>query len=87
MGAAAGAVSGGGEQQVDTYQQPQQGGYPQQQGYQQAAPAGASACQIDAQNFQACLAHNVGNVDACSFLYEALQQCQRTTQFANNGQM
>jgi hypothetical protein len=83
VGAAAGAIGGGDseQQQVEYAQQPQQGSYMPQQ--QQQAPV--NACQIDAQNFQTCLSHNAGNVDACSFLYEALQQCQRTTQFAANG--
>lgn len=36
---------------------------------------------MDGQNFQACLQSNPGNVDACTFLYEALQQCQRNSQF------
>lgn len=79
VGAAAGAISGGGSEQQGAYQQePQQGAYAAQQ------PMGANACQIDAQNFQACLSHNAGNVNACNFLYEALQQCQRNSQFASN---
>jgi hypothetical protein len=51
----------------------------QQQSY--GAPAGQQACAMDGQNFQACLQSNPGNVDACTFLYEALQQCQRNSQF------
>ena len=78
VGAAVGAFSGDSEapQQHEAYpQQPMQ----QQQSY--GAPAGGQVCAMDGQNFQACLQSNPGNVDACTFLYEALQQCQRNSQF------
>lgn len=81
VGAAANAIGGSGEQQQGAYQQqPAQGAYQQQQ-------APVNPCQMDVQNFQACLSHNAGNVDACSFLFEALQQCQRNSAYAANGQM
>ena len=71
VGAAAGAMSGDGgeqgqyeeQQPVDTMQQQQQ----QLQG----------ACAMDKQMFFECLQVNKGDQQACSFLYETLQQCQR----------
>jgi len=79
VGAAAGAFSG------DSEAPHQQEAYAQQPAHQQqyGAPAqgGQGPCALDGQNFQACLQANPGNVDACTFLYESLQQCQRQAQF------
>ena len=76
VGAAASAMGGGGGESYPQHQQQQQ----PQGAYQQAPPA--NACAIDAQNFSACIQQNAGNVDACSFLFEALQSCQRNQQYA-----
>ncbi|GAB5030548.1 Hypothetical protein NocV09_00302150 [Nannochloropsis oceanica] len=79
VGAAAGAFSGDSEAPQHHETHPQQ--VMQQQQHAYGAPAGQQACSLDGQNFQACLQANPGNVDACTFLYEALQQCQRNSQF------
>jgi hypothetical protein len=71
VGAAAGAMSGdGGEQGQYEMQQQQPLGTMQQQQLQ--GPCGA-----DKQMFFECLQVNQGDQQACSFLYESLQQCQR----------
>ncbi len=73
-------MSGGGSeapQQYEAYPPAQ----PMQQQPMQSYGAPQTACSLDGQNFQACLGANPGNVDACGFLYEALQQCQRQQQF------
>jgi len=72
VGAVAGSMSGGAEgpQPVEVA-----GDYQQQQ--QQQAIQGA--CANDKTMFFECLQVNRGDQQACSFLYEQLQQCQRET--------
>jgi hypothetical protein len=70
VGAAAGALSGSG------------GEAPQQQQYNETQPfAGqqqlSGACAQDKQMFFECLQINKGDQQACAFLYETLQACQR----------
>ncbi len=71
VGAVAEAMTGGGEA-APGVQQIQQPVPPQQQ---QAQVQGA--CGQDKQMFYECLQVNRGDQQACSFLYEQLQQCQR----------
>jgi hypothetical protein len=72
VGAAAGALgggdSGGGDPVYATDQQ--QAPMQQQQSLQ-------GACATDKQMFFECLQVNKGDQQACSFLYDQLQQCQR----------
>jgi hypothetical protein len=70
VGAVAGSMSGGdsGGDPVYAEQAP-----PMQQ--QQSSLQGA--CAQDKQMFYECLQVNKGDQQACSFLYEQLQQCQR----------
>lgn len=72
VGAAAGALGGGSEEPQQ--QQPVEvaGDYQQQQQQQIQG-----ACSNDKQMFFECLQVNRGDQQACSFLYETLQQCQR----------
>mmetsp|Transcript_22294 Transcript_22294/g.62173 ORF Transcript_22294/g.62173 Transcript_22294/m.62173 type:complete len:116 (+) Transcript_22294:148-495(+) len=72
VGAAAGALTGGGEEPAS--QQPMEvtGGQPQAQQQQIQG-----ACAQDKQMFFDCLQHNRGDQQACSFLYDTLQTCQR----------
>jgi hypothetical protein len=69
VGAVAGSFSGGGEAPADN--QPMQAA-PQQQ--QQLT----GACAQDKSMFYECLQVNRGDQQACSFLYEQLQACQRS---------
>lgn len=69
VGAAAGAMSGDGGEQGQ-YEQQQPVDTMQQQQLQ-------GACASDKQMFFECLQINKGDQQACSFLYENLQQCQR----------
>lgn len=72
VGAVAGALTGGGEAAPE-------------QAQAQAAPAAIQqpaqqtqgVCAQDKQMFYECLQINRGDQQACSFLYEQLQQCQR----------
>lgn len=74
VGAAAGVMGGGGDGEQ---QQPVEvaGDYQQQQMQQQQQLQGA--CAPDKQMFFECLQVNKGDQQACSFLYDNLQQCQR----------
>ena len=81
VGAAAGAVTGGGGEAV----QPTEvaGDHMMQQQQQQQILQGA--CGPDKQMFFECLQVNRGDQQSCSFLYDQLQQCQReqnTMQFS-----
>ena len=68
VGAAAGAMSGGGEDpHVEQAQQPMQG-------MQQQAMTGP--CAQDKEMFYECLQMNRGDQQACSFLYDQLKMCQ-----------
>merc|ERR1712137_1478552 len=72
VGAVAGSVSGGGGGEPAPVESAQM---PQQQQIQ-------GACAMDKQMFFECLQVNRGDQQACSFLYEQLQSCQRNeTQF------
>lgn len=76
VGAAVGSMSGGSSAPAEA---PAQAGYEYQaagapqQGYQ-----AQGACGDDKQMFFECLKVNSGDQQACSFLYEQLQMCQRT---------
>jgi hypothetical protein len=72
VGAAAGAMTGGGEAPPAdaapaTYDSMQNNNHQQLQG----------ACAQDKEMFYECLKHNKGDQEACRFLYEQLQECQR----------
>merc|ERR1711920_323873 len=71
VGAAAGAMSGGGEAA------PAQQEYNETQPYQQQQQPLQGACAQDKQMFYECLQVNKGDQQACSFLYETLQTYQR----------
>merc|ERR1712137_14824 len=76
VGAAAGAMSGGGESDQQPVEVAGQ--------YQQAPQMIQGACSNDKQMFFECLQVNRGDQQACSFLYDQLQQCQmqqNATQF------
>lgn len=70
VGAAAGALSGDGGGEQGQYEVQQQPGVDMQQQLQ-------GPCAQDKQMFYECLQVNKGDQQACSFLYEQLQQCQR----------
>lgn len=72
VGAVAGSVSGGGDAEL-----PQETAVSQQ--YDGVAPQTQlqGACAQDKTMFYECLQVNKGDQQACSFLYEQLQQCQR----------
>ncbi|CAJ1939648.1 unnamed protein product [Cylindrotheca closterium] len=70
VGAAAGAMSGDGGQPAAGQPVEVAGDMQQQQQLQ-------GACANDKQMFFECLQHNRGDQQACSFLYENLQTCQR----------
>jgi len=71
VGAAAGALTGGGE--PAPAQQPVEMAGDMQHQQQQLQ----GACSNDKQMFFECLQVNRGDQQSCSFLYEQLQQCQR----------
>jgi hypothetical protein len=73
VGAAAGAFSGGGGEGEQLQPVEVAGDYQQQQQQQQLQ----GGCAGDKQMFFECLQVNKGDQQACSFLYENLQQCQR----------
>jgi len=74
VGAAVGAMSGGGSSNSgDQASAPAPA--QQQQAYDATAVQGG-ACGNDKQLFFDCLKANNGDAQACSFLYEQLQQCQ-----------
>lgn len=73
VGAAANALTGGSEEAPANHA-------PAPGNYQQPPPMpmnNGASCNVDQQNFMACLNQSAGNVDACQFYFEALQQCQR----------
>ena len=70
VGAAVGAMSGGGEERGHAEQAP-----PQQGGYAQQDP-----CAYDTSMFNNCLTQNGGNLAACQELFDSLRQCQATGQ-------
>ena len=70
VGAVAGAMSGGGDNGGDPV-------YADQQVMQQQQQSLQGACAQDKQMFYECLQVNKGDQQACAFLYEQLQQCQR----------
>lgn len=72
LGAVAGSMGGGGSEAAPEQQQQME---PMQQ--QQQQPVMTGACADDKQMFFECLQHNKGDQEACNFLYENLQQCQR----------
>lgn len=72
VGAAAGAMGGGGDSGGDPVYADDQQQTPMQQ--QQSLQG---ACATDKQMFFECLQVNKGDQQACSFLYDQLQQCQR----------
>jgi len=74
VGAVAGSLSGGGGEEAPV-EQPQQYNETQSFGQQQQQLQGA--CGQDKQMFFECLQINRGDQQACSFLYENLQSCQR----------
>lgn len=73
VGAVAGGMGGGGEAGPAEVQQSMA---PADQMPQQQQLAGA--CGQDKQMFYECLQVNKGDQQACSFLYEQLQACQRS---------
>eukprot|EP00568_Trieres_chinensis_P012750 CAMPEP_0183291836 /NCGR_PEP_ID=MMETSP0160_2-20130417/1105_1 /TAXON_ID=2839 ORGANISM="Odontella Sinensis, Strain Grunow 1884" /NCGR_SAMPLE_ID=MMETSP0160_2 /ASSEMBLY_ACC=CAM_ASM_000250 /LENGTH=173 /DNA_ID=CAMNT_0025452695 /DNA_START=107 /DNA_END=628 /DNA_ORIENTATION=+ len=77
VGAVAGSFSGGGDAEVPQQTAEAQGydGAQMAGGTQPAMPQGA--CSQDKQMFFECLQVNRGDQDACRFLYETLQTCQR----------
>jgi hypothetical protein len=71
VGAVAGSLTGGGEQeQAAAVEVAGDQQFQQQQQLQ-------GACSNDKQMFFECLQVNRGDQQACSFLYEQLQSCQR----------
>ena len=72
VGAAAGAMSGGGGGEVYADEGPAQDNMQQQQQLQ-------GACASDKQMFFECLQVNKGDQQACAFLFESLKECQRNT--------
>mmetsp|Transcript_44319 Transcript_44319/g.67879 ORF Transcript_44319/g.67879 Transcript_44319/m.67879 type:complete len:154 (-) Transcript_44319:205-666(-) len=73
VGAAAGAMGGGGGDEAAPVEIGGDQQYQQQQQQQQLQ----GACAPDKQMFFECLQINRGDQQACSFLYDTLQQCQR----------
>jgi hypothetical protein len=55
----------------------------QQEPVQQAPVVAApvNACDDHSQAFYQCLTQNQGNVTACQFYFDALQQCQAASQY------
>jgi hypothetical protein len=78
VGAAVGAMSGGGSSsdQAAPAPAPQQMQQQQPQGFD-ANSAQGGACSNDKQLFFDCLQANNGDAQSCSFLYEQLQTCQQ----------
>ena len=75
VGAVAGSFGGSskGEEGVQASEQQQQQGF-QSQGQEQLQ----GACAQDKQMFFECLKVNQGDQQSCSFLYNTLQECQRS---------
>jgi hypothetical protein len=79
VGAVAGSMGGGGGEEAAPVEMAGDNQYQQQQQQLQGA------CGNDKTMFFECLQVNRGDQQACSFLYESLQQCQReqnTMQFS-----
>ena len=72
VGAAAGAMSGGSEDEVAAPQQYQQSGLEQQL----SNPQAANNCELDKNNFFDCLKANNGDANNCRFFMDAMKQCQ-----------
>ena len=70
VGAAAGAMSGSGDEEQAAPQQ--MSGLEQQ--LQQ--PQASSSCELDKNNFFDCLKANNGEADNCRFFMDAMKQCQ-----------
>ncbi len=68
VGAVAGSMTGGGSEPQPVASDP---------GMQQQQP---QICAPDKQLFFECLQVNRGDQQACAFLYDALQQCQKESQ-------
>jgi hypothetical protein len=75
VGAAVSSMSGGGGESEQAQPVSGAGDYQQQQQQQQLQ----GGCATDKTMFFECLQVNKGDQQACSFLYENLQQCQRET--------
>lgn len=77
VGAAANAMSGGGGEEAAPADQQyeQQMGAPAAAAQQQSGLQGP--CAYDKEMFFDCLKVNRGDQEACSFLYQQLQSCQR----------
>jgi hypothetical protein len=73
VGAVAGSMGGGGSEEESAAPMDQQQQYAPQQAQQQLQ----GACGQDKQMFFECLQVNKGDQQACSFLYDSLQSCQR----------
>ena len=73
VGAVAGSMSGSGEEQQE--QQVDYGTAPAAQQMDQQQLQGP--CAYDKEMFFDCLKVNKGDQEACSFLYQQLQSCQR----------
>ena len=71
VGAVAGSFGGGGSEAAPEQPQVVQAEQPQQSQLM-------GACAQDKQMFYECLQVNKGDQQACSFLYEQLQACQRS---------
>lgn len=71
VGAAAGAMSGDGDYV-------EQGEAPMQDNNMQQQQQLTGACASDKQMFFECLQVNKGDQEACRFLFDQLQQCQRS---------
>lgn len=77
---AVGAVMGGGSSDhapMETHEPPVM----QQQAPAAAATTPMGACTDQSQAFYQCLTQNQGNVTACQFYFDVLQQCQSATQY------
>ena len=72
VGAAVGAMSGGGSSEAPADQEQ---AAPIQQMDQQQAQGGA--CALDKEMFFDCLKQNQGDQESCSFLYTQLKSCQQ----------
>jgi len=77
VGAAAGALTGGGEGEMPTEQGYAEPAQPVGAGVGGAPPALAGPCADDKQMFFECLQQNRGDQEACRFLYDTLQTCNR----------
>jgi coiled-coil-helix-coiled-coil-helix domain-containing protein 10 len=74
VGAIAGSMGGG-----DSAPQAQTPAAPAVQAPQSSAYQGA--CSVDLSAFNNCMRENNNNVTACDFYYQALQQCQSSSNY------